>query len=70
MTSEKLKFLSSTISKVFNYLGKNVIQARIFIIALSLSLLSICGSISIAIILHFGDMKLVELLHLINKIIK
>tara|TARA_R100001463_G_scaffold130269_1_gene189540 strand:+ start:399 stop:611 length:213 start_codon:yes stop_codon:yes gene_type:complete len=70
MTSEKLKFISSTISKIFNYFNKNVLQARIFVIALSISLIWISSAISLAIVLYFGDMKLIELLEIINKIIK
>lgn len=69
MTSEKLKFISSTISKVFRYLNKNVLQARILTIAAAFSLIALSGSIAIAIILNYGDMKLIELLKLINKII-
>ena len=38
MTSEKLKFLGSTISKVFRYFNKNVIQARLITFAIFISI--------------------------------
>lgn len=69
MTSEKIKFLGSTISKLFRYLNKNVIQARIFILCVSLSVLIISCALSLGFVLYTGSMSLQELLILINKII-
>lgn len=69
MTNEKLKFLGSTISKFFRYLNKNLIQARIFMICFSLSMLMLAGSISLSIVLYGGSMTLLELLQIINRII-
>ena len=69
MKNEKFKFLGSTISKLFRYLNKNVIQARIFIICLSLSMLMLAGALSLSIVLYGGSMTLLELLHIINRIV-
>lgn len=69
MTSEKLKFISSTISKILNYLSKNIIQARIYSIFLSLSILMIAASVSLSIVLVAGEMTLHEFLVIVYKII-
>lgn len=69
MKSEKLKFLGSTISKIFRYLNKNVIQARIYSFMLSLSFLILSLSVGLSLVLVAGQMKLHELLRIIYKII-
>ena len=69
MTNEKLKFLGSTISKLFRYLNKNVIQARIFMLCFSLSMLMIAGAGALSIVLYAGSMTLLEFLHIVNNII-
>lgn len=69
MTNEKLKFLGSTISKLFRYLNQNVLQARIFMACVSLSLLMLSSAISLSIVLYAGSMTLLEFLQIINKII-
>lgn len=69
MKSEKLKFLGSTISKIFRYLNKNVIQARIYSFMLSLSFLIITSSIGLSLVLFAGQMTLQEFLMVIYEII-
>jgi len=69
MTSEKLKFLGSTISKLFRYLNKNVIQARIFILCFSLSMLMVAGAAALSIVLYAGSMTFLDFLNIINDII-
>ncbi len=69
MTNEKLKFLGSTISKLFRYLNKNVIQARIFMLCFSLSMLMIAGAAALSIVLYAGSMTFLEFLHFVNSII-
>ena len=69
MKSEKLKFLGSTISKIFRYLNKNVIQARIYSFMLSLSFLILSLSIGLSLVLVAGQMTLQEFLMVIYEII-
>lgn len=69
MKNEKLKFLGSTISKIFRYLNKNVIQARIYSFMLSLSFLILSLSIGLSLVLVAGQMTLQELLMVIYEII-
>ncbi len=69
MTSEKLKFLGSTISKVFRYFNKNVIQARLITFAIFISIVTISLSTGVAIVLMAGNMSLYQFLVIINKVI-
>lgn len=69
MTSEKLKFLGSTISKVFRYFNKNVIQARLITFAIFISIVTISLSTGVAIVLLAGNMSLYQFLVIINKVI-
>ncbi len=69
MTSEKLKFLGSTISKVFRYFNKNVIQARLITFAIFISIITISLSTGVAIVLMAGNMSLYQFLVIINKVI-
>lgn len=69
MTSEKLKFLGSTISKVFRYFNKNVIQARLITFAIFISIVTISLSTGVAIVLIAGNMSLYQFLVIINKVI-
>ncbi len=69
MTSEKLKFLGSTISKVFRYFNKNVIQARLITFAIFISIITISLSTGVAIVLFAGNMSLYQFLVIVNKVI-
>lgn len=69
MTSEKLKFLGSTISKIFRYFNKNVIQARLITFAIFISIVTISLSTGVAIVLLAGNMSLYQFLVIINKVI-
>lgn len=68
MTNEKLKFIGSTISKVFRYLNKNVLQARMAMFALCSSLLILCSCLGLGYVLKAGDMKLIEFLRIIKQL--
>ena len=69
MTSEKLKFLGSTISKVFRYFNKNLIQARLIAFAIFICIVTLSISTGVAIVLLAGNMSLYQFLVIINKVI-